>query len=234
MKRLLLIIIVAIMLMTGIAYAGDNYHRVWVATSGIGSASGSADSGIAGVSINANDRLIVISLADGVLFYRVTNTSAAENYPYVIRPDDVGIGTTSWELVDTSSGVSTVRTIVAGVSVYNLTSSQTLTKEMMGGSYIGNYGALSEVTYTMLTAWKGASCNFMLDQDQTSGSSIAVIFPTGDKIINAPNFKVGSGAGTSYYFLSGTTGADSITLIGVATGVWKVFEYGSPTQSTRY
>ena len=211
------------------AYA-DGTRRFWVAPSSIGGGSGSADGAISGVSINASDRLIVITGNDEVLFYKVTNDSATESYPYVISPDDVGAGTTRWTLVDIASGVSTVRPIVGGVSVYNLTTSQTLTIEMMGGSFIGNYGAASAVTFTVLPAWKGASLNISLDQDQTSGSTIFVILNASDKILNEPDY-----GGTSYYYLSGATGA-SISLIGKDTNRWKVHEdanNGSITQGSQ-
>jgi len=229
MKKILSVLFLAFVAFSSTAYA-DEVHRVWVATSAIGSASGSADGSISGVSINANDRLIVITANDEVLFYRVVNNSAAEDYPYVIRPDDVGAGTTSWELVDIASGVSTTRPIVGGVSVYNLTASTTLTREMMGGAFIGNYGAASAVTFTVPPAFKGASFNISLDQDQTSGSTIFVVLNSSDKILNEPDY-----GGTSYYYLSGATGA-SISLIGKATNRWKVHEdanNGSITQGSQ-
>ena len=229
MKKILSILILFLLILSSMAYA-DVTRRFWVAPSSIGGGSGAADGAISGVSINATDRLIVITANDEVLFYKVTNDSAAENYPYVIRPDDVGAGTTSWTLVDIASGVSTVRPIVGGVSVYNLTTSQTLTIEMMGGSFIGNYGAASAVTFTVLPAWKGASLNISLDQDQTSGSTIFVILNASDKILNEPDY-----GGTSYYYLSGATGA-SISLIGKDTNRWKVHEdanNGSITQGSQ-
>ena len=229
MKKTLSILFLFLLVFSSMVYA-DGTRRFWVAPSSIGGGSGSADGAISGVSINPNDRLIVITANDEVLFYKVTNDSAAENYPYVIRPDDVGAGTTSWTLVDIASGVSTVRPIVGGVSVYNLTTSQTLTIEMMGGSFIGNYGAASAVTFTVPPAKKGASLNISLDQDQTSGSTIFVILNASDKILNEPDY-----GGTSYYYLSGATGA-SISLIGKAANRWKVHEdanNGSITQGTQ-
>ena len=233
MKKILSILFLFLFIFSYVTYA-DEVKRFWVAPSSIGGGSGSADGAISGVSINATDRLIVITANDEVLFYKVTNDSATENYPYVMSPDDVGAGTTRWTLVDIASGVSTVRPIVGGVSVYNLTASQTLTREMMGGSFTGNYGAASEVTFTALPAFKGASFNISLDQDQTSGSTIWVILNSSDKILNEPDFVAGTGAGTSYFYLSGATGP-SISLIGKDTNIWKVHEdanNGSITQGS--
>jgi len=130
-----------------------------------------------------------------------------------------------------TSGVSTSQPITGGVSIYNLTSSQTLTAEMLHGSFIGNYGATSGITLTVVTGFQTASCNISLDQDQTSGGSIWVVFQTADKFINKPDFLCGTGAGSSVYFLSGTTG-ESISLVGKAANTWRVWEEGTPSTNT--
>ena len=239
MKKILVFIVTcAISLCFSMAYAGDNddRHTIWYASSLNGGGTGALDGAVSGVSIGPKDAALVsdtISGASVFYIYYVTLTSEAEDAPNVIRPDDVAGGITSWRLAVIGSGVSTIGTIVGGVSVYNITTSTTATREMMGGSFIGNYGASSEVTLTMLPAFKGASCNISLDQDKTSGSTLWVVFNAADKIINKPDFATGAGAGTSYYYLSGTTGAASISLVGKAANKWRVWEEGSPTQGTR-
>jgi len=124
-----------------------------------------------------------------------------------------------------TSGVSTVQPIVAGVSIYNITTSQTLTREMTGGAFIGNYGAISEVTLWGLPAIKGMTYNVSLDQDQTSGSTIWYVVNAADTIINKPGFVTGSGA--SAIKLSGTTGAGSFTFKAVADNVLRIYEEGT-------
>jgi len=228
MKKILLIML-CVLAFSFMAYA-DEITRLWPCPALTGGGSGSLDGAISGVTPNANDMYIVITEDKKVYFYRTTNSSLADNDETVIAADNVGAGTTRYELAVVASGVSTTQQIVGGVSVYNLTTSQTLTREMMGGSFIGNYGAASAVTFTVLPAWKGASLNISLDQDQTSGSSIFVILNASDKILNEPDY-----GGTSYYYLSGATGA-SISLIGKATNIWKVHEdanNGSITQGSQ-
>ena len=233
MKKILSLIITCAISLCSMAYAGDNddRHTIWYASSLTGGGVGSLDGAVSGVSIGPSDMALVKGSFGANLYY-VTLTTELEDSPHVIRPDDVGGGVTSWRLFPLGSGVSTVSTIIGGVSVYNITTSTTATREMMGGSFIGNYGAASEVTLTMLPAFKGASCNISLDQDITSGSTIWVVFNAADTIINQPDFTTGAGAGTSYYSLSGTTGASSISLIGKATNIWRIFEEGSPTQGS--
>ena len=237
MKKILVFLIICAISLCSMAYAGDNddRHTIWYASSLNGGGTGSLDGAVSGVSIGPKDIAFVsgtISGASIFYLYNVTMTSEAENAPYVIRPDDVAGGVTSWHMMVSGSGVSTAQNIVGGVSTYNITTSTTATREMMGGSFIGNYGAASEVTLTMSPAFKGASCNISLDQDRTSGSTLWVVFNAADTIINQPDFATGAGAGTSYYYLSGTTGASSISLIGKATNIWRIFEEGSPTQGS--
>jgi len=134
------------------------------------------------------------------------------------------------------SGISGVGLDVFGdTPVYNLTSGTTLSGSTLYASYIGNYGATSEVTYYLVSAVAKMSFNISLDQDRSSGSSIWVLTYPGDKIINQPNFVSGntnSGTGVSYYFLSGVTGDDNVTFIAIGAGVWKTFEQGSPEHKT--
>lgn len=227
------IVIIFLLCFSVSVYAGDNddASTIFFATSISGGGSGSLDGAVSGVSIGPNDAAVVVDSGLNVSIYKVILTDPSENIPSIILPDDVGVGVTAWSLCRIISGVSTEDTIVGGVSVYNLTSSQTMTREMMGGSYIGNYGASSEITVTLLTAFRGASFNISLDQDISSGSTLNIILPSGDKIINYPDFVAGSGSGTSYWYLSGTTG-ESITFVGKDTGIWRVWTEGTLSQET--
>lgn len=229
-KGLLTLLIALLLIYTPYIVTAVDTHRNWYATSLTGGGTGALDGVVSGASIGPYDSAFVVTTDGSYHIYKATFITAAENAPYVIRPDDVGGGVTSWELLQVKSGVSTTDQIIGGVSMYNLTTSQTLTREMMSGAFIGNYGATSAVTFTVLPAWKGATFNVSLDQDQTSGSTIFVVLDSSDKIINEPDY-----GGTSYYYLSGATGP-SISLIGKEANIWKVHEdanNGTITQGTQ-
>uniref|UniRef100_A0A6M3IJC2 Uncharacterized protein n=1 Tax=viral metagenome TaxID=1070528 RepID=A0A6M3IJC2_9ZZZZ len=231
LKRIICVAFCALILSASSVIASP--HRIWYATSRTGGGVGALDGVVSGVSMSQYDGAIVITEGGEVYVYDVKLDSASEVDPKVIAPDDVGAGTSRWHLAWMSSGVSTAQTIVGGVSIYNCTSGTTLGSEMLGGSFVGNYGAASEVTFYVPAAFKGASVNISLDQDQTSGSTIWVVFlSSSDKVINKAAFKAGNASGTSAFYLSGTTG-ESITLVGKATNRWRVYEEGTIDQLSR-
>lgn len=138
-----------------------------------------------------------------------------------------------------TGGVSSVgQDIIGDVPIINLTSDVTIwsgTCTWCYGGYLGNYGASSGVSiWLMMGARSGMSMNISLDQDQTSGSSIWVIFNDDDVLLNDQDFVTTGTAfdsGTSYYDLSGSTGS-SITLIGKGVSAFRVYTEGSPSKSS--
>jgi hypothetical protein len=66
-----------------------------------------------------------------------------------------------------------------------------------------------------------------------SGASIFVTWANTQTLLNQADFVTGTGAGTSMYYLSGTTGM-GLTGICVADDLWYVYGDGSPSQETDF
>ncbi len=163
-----------------------------------------------------------LNLGSAVNILQKTDTIAGASI------ENAGVSSAKLTQFLTNTGVSTPYTIASAVSVYNLTAAQTLTAEMLGGAFIGNYNASALVPITVPHAWKGASCNISLDQPMQSGSTITVYFTTGDEIISGESrFNPGTAAGTSYYLMSSTvSGFANMSLVGKADRVWRVYLSG--------
>lgn len=136
MLRILIYLLLSILFSFSITFAGDNddSHTIFYASSLTGGGSGSLDGAISGVSIGPKDAVIASDSTAGlVYFYHVTLTSEAENAPYVVRPDDVGAGVTSWELSKVVSGTSIYR-IALSPDGYDARDSQPFWKNLSGQS----------------------------------------------------------------------------------------------------
>ncbi|MFH2073801.1 MAG: hypothetical protein ABIJ57_00445 [Pseudomonadota bacterium] len=215
MRRLRILWMAALVLImaVSVAYAVQTVYKKHAKTGG----TSDALDGIDGNTLHDGD--ICFVLADDMVYWYENDAdgSLSEDDPLVIVPD-ANPGTNSWLLKGT----------MERFHVYNCPTTTTLSGATLQNSFIGNYGAKSEVTYTLASAVKGMSFNISLDQGVSAGSSIWVVPPAGDKIINQPNFVTGSSA----YYLAGVTGAANVTFVGIGTSTWKTFESGTPEQKT--
>lgn len=104
MKRIISVILCYLFifsLLSQSVYASP--HRIWFATSLTGGGTGSLDGAVSGVSISANDAAIVATSGGTFYQFKADTNTLAENAPWIIRPDDVGGGVTSWILAASST-----------------------------------------------------------------------------------------------------------------------------------
>lgn len=215
--------------------------------------------------LNNGDRALIVFTSGvssylGMAQYDSSGTTAenTSSHPYFVRPDDYtssGVWVEiplSWVDLQTTLIISNL-TVTGTNSVVNLdasgrlsgalletgvtTGTNTISGVSQRGGIIHNLEADSEVTCVLTSATKGDSAIFILAKDMIGGSTMWVQIPDTDQIINSVSFKTGTGAGTSYYYLSsaetsGITG-EGISLISPADGKWYVYEERSPTQGSK-
>lgn len=213
--------------------------------------------------LNDGDRSLVtyssgVSTYLGIYKYDASGVTPENTsvHPFYIRPNDYATSGVWCEIplswVDLQTTLSILNLTVTGTnSVVNLdasgritgpyymfdswsgSTSVTLSGATLYGAYISNYTATSSVTVIVPTAVTGYQVNADLAKDMTSGSTIYLYLAAGDSILNKPNFVCGTASGTSYYMLSSTTPGESVSLIAIGLGRWKVYETaGSPSQES--
>ena len=231
---------------TVFAVDDDDSATVWYATSLIGGGSNSLDGAISGVSIGLKDTAIVAeSGTSRVYLYMAVFNDPAEDSPNIILPDDVGAGITAWQLakiyideLEIEGNASVTGYITGKIPPTDVrTGTVTLSGVSQRGGIVTNMYASSEVTCIAAAATKGDSVIAYLVNDMISGSTLWFQINSADKIINYSSFAAGTGAGTSYYYLSssdtsGVTGK-GISLISPADGFWIVYESGSPSVGSK-
>jgi hypothetical protein len=184
--------------------------------------------------LSNGDRAILVTPQKEYIYFRfVTSGVTAENtsaHPYYVRPNDY-VSHGVWEecsvkwmdyntdLTARSLDTSGYGNITGNMPTPNITTSETISGTSLYGAMIGNYGALSEVTYTLSACRDGMNLGFQLRQDQTSGSTIVVVINASDTAYGGvSNFS----AGHSAYVLSGTTMAAYATFNHGGTSIWCV------------
>ena len=106
MKTLKTFLILIFILFSVTTANADSIERTWPFTSLTGGGSGSLDGAVSGVSINPDDQAFGTHVTSGNTIwyhYRVELSGLDESGFDIIKPDDVGAGTTRWHLV-TNSG----------------------------------------------------------------------------------------------------------------------------------
>ena len=245
MKRYLITLL--ILLFATCAFAGDDDDAatIWYVKGITGGTANTLDGAISGVSIGPYDTALA-SHTDGFIYlYRATFTTALEDAPNVVRPDDIGAGVTSWELagiyasaINVEGNAAVTGYLSGRIPVTDVTSGTvTLSGVSQRGGIVSNIYASSEVTCVAAAATKGDSIVAYLSKDMISGSTFWFQINSADKILNYSAFKTGTGAGTSYYYLSssdtsGVTG-EGVSLISPANGFWIVYESGSPSVGSK-
>ena len=204
MKRILLII-ACFLLLSGTAFAVDDYSgvEVFYVTSFTGGGANSLDGAVSGVSIGPNDTALVSLFDPGtgvtrVYHYGVTLVSETETTDYppaVVRPDDVGGGVTSWRIADLGYPViSVANVIVSGASrAVNAPDSGTSLER----KYINTFVEHDQATSTIygLPAISGVSVLYVKFEETAAGGGITVYNVNGEPFL-------GNGlSGTSYLAL---------------------------------
>jgi hypothetical protein len=210
--------------------------------------------------LNNGDRAIAVYTSGATPYYLYfkydssgVTAEQTSSHPYYIRPNDFSASGVwyevgpSWVYLNTDLTIANL-TVTGTNNVNNLDASGrisgrlpitdiasgtvTLSGISLYGGVTHNYQANSEVTAYVSQCLKGMSAVFNLAKGISAGSTMWVTFAPSQKIINKNTFVCGTTAGTSYYYLSGTTGS-GISLVSVAENVWYVYEDGAPTQESR-
>jgi len=241
MKKILVFTIICAIALCSTAHAK---YKIWSATAVYGGATGALDKAISGVSIGPYDSAIVTNTSaagvKAVYTYMATFTTAAEDIPYVIRPDDIAGGVTSWELVNVVVPTLYTQAIAAtgainGLSKHINLSSGTLETFVTAGVssiYVSAVSAaardpLSGVSVLMPSPpAAGYDISFIMENSTyEKGTTAYVTFDPSDTIATADTFI----AGASKYVMSGTTDAQMIFLHSTGVSTWFVRTTGSPT-----
>ena len=242
------LVLICLLLFSALSFAGDDDDSatVWYATSLSGSGANSLDGAVSGVSIGPKDTAIVAESGTSRLYlYMAIFSDPAEDSPDIILPDDIGAGVTAWKLakiyidaIEIEGNAAVTGYISGKIPPTDVkTGTVTLSGVSQRGGIVTNMYASSEVTCIAAAATKGDSVIAYLVNDMTSGSTLWFQINSADKILNYSSFAAGTGAGTSYYYLSssstsGTTG-EGISLISPADGFWIVYESGSPSVGSK-
>ena len=181
----------------------------------------------------------VCGLTIGEVTTGVTNQIAV--YSGVSTVD--GVNTISGNSVvggTANSGVSgaalgSAGTIIGGTKIVSITSSVTPTSgttTWLYGAYITNINATSSVTLTLGTdAYARSGMNFEVAADRGDQDVWVQFQNTGDEIFDSTSdFATGIGSGTSYYFLSGTTG-ETLAFIAIGVSSWRVVELSGTSET---
>ena len=112
MKKLLLLLLPLLLLCTHSPAHATEKCQVWPVYGALtGGGSGSLDGAISGVSIGKNDIAFVV-LDGRAWIFSATTSACTDDGEYCIAPDDVGAGTTRWELAQYALSGNTIPTII--------------------------------------------------------------------------------------------------------------------------
>ena len=214
-KRLFISFVLISLFIASPVFAVDT-HRIWYASSLTGGGTGALDGVVSGVSIGPYDAAIVVDSNLMVSIYTATNTTNAENAPYVIRPDDVAGGTTSWELVSIT-GTTTYNfeavvadKIISGASLFvGSASGTTLTGTELGTVLYNN---LTTSQIWRLPSISGTSVQYVKVVDGAAGGGVTIV-PT-----DSEPFMASGLSGGSYFALPPGNPFKKATLYGIKTG----------------
>ena len=248
MKILKIALLILLIATPAFAVDDDDAATIWYVKGIEGGTANTLDGAISGTSIGPYDTAIASHPNGSAYIYRATFTTNLENSPYVIRPDDIAGGTTSWELVSfqvlnfyvggTITGASdfttTTGTITGRSKHHNLSSGtlETLITSGVSSIYISAVSAAARDPLSGVSVLipsppaSGYDISFIMENDTAqAGTTTSVHFDASDTIATADTFI----AGASKYVMSGTTDAQMIFMHSTGVSTWFVRTTGSPT-----